>query len=130
MESTPQLANAYNAMLAISQAPTADRVRVVPLTMILCGIALTAGHVHGVKQEKSPMHHVPVAMHASVTTPTMVVSASHANQEQSQTQPPLQPTVLVALNEAMLSSLQWELRARNARREHSQTGLEVPASTV
>ena len=76
------------------------------------------------------MHHVPVAMHASVSTPTMVVRASHASQEQSQTQPPLQTTALVALFEEMLSSRQWELRARNAHREDSQTKLEVPASTV
>ena len=130
MESTPQPANAYSATPAINQAPTAHRVRVVPLTMILCGIALTAGHAHGVKQEKSPMHHVPVAMHASVSTPTMVVSASHATQEQNQTQLPLQPIVLVALNEVVLSSRWLELRARNAHQEHSQTKREVLASTV
>ena len=130
MESTPQPANAYSATPAISQAPTARRVRVVPLTMILCGIALTVGHARGVKQENSPMHHVQVAIHASASTPTMAVSASHASQEQSQTQPPLQTTALVALFEEMLSSRQWELRARNAHREDSQTKLEVPASTV
>ena len=76
------------------------------------------------------MHHVPAAIHASASTPTMVVSASHACQEQSQTQQPQQPTALVAVNEDMVSSRQWELPARNAHREDSQTKLEVPASTA
>jgi len=60
------------------------------------------GLAHGVKPEKSPMHHALVAMHASGNTRTMADNAPLVKQEPNQTQLPLQPVAMVVVNEAML----------------------------
>ena len=104
MGSTHQVANASNAMLGVNRAPTAHRVRAVPLLATRFGKALMVGLAHGVKLEKSPMHRARVAMHASGNTRTMADNAPLVEQEPNQTQRPLRPTVIVALNEATRTS--------------------------
>ena len=102
MGSTHQVANASNAMLGVNRAPTAHRVKVVSLLTTRFGKALMVGLAHGVKPEKSPMHHALVAMHASGNTRTMADNAPLVKQEPNQTQLPLRPVAMVVVNEAML----------------------------
>jgi hypothetical protein len=104
MGSTHQVANASNAMLETNQVPTARRVRAVPLLTTRFGKALMVGLAHGVKQERSPMRHAQVAMHALGNTRTMVDNAPLVKQEPNRTQRPLRPIAIVALNEATRSS--------------------------
>ena len=85
MGSTHQVANASNATLEINRAPTAHRVRAVPLLATRFGKVLMVGLAHGVKPEKSPMQHARVAMHASRNTRTMAINATHVDLELNRT---------------------------------------------